>query len=218
MTTPLPLRSQLKRESIIAAGRELFLAHGYQGTSVDQIAASAEVSKQTVYKHFGDKKELLLAIVGTAVDGTVSPFLERITSLSDTTDIEGDLTALAVEYLRSVLAEPVVQLRRLVVGEANSLPELAELYYRTAPARTLGALADAFALLHGRGMLHAPEPRVAAEHFAVLVVGRSIDQALFFGGQKTYAELDVDRTVGAAVYTFLAAYRPDRNTSRPRRR
>src|SRR6478735_222647 len=99
-------RSALKRATILSAGRALFLSSGYQGTSVDQIAASAEVSKQTVYKHFGDKQELLLAIVNDALDSTVTPFLDRIAQLADTNDLEADLNALAGEYLRAVLAEP----------------------------------------------------------------------------------------------------------------
>ncbi len=40
---------------------------------------------------------------------------------------------MATDYLRAVLADPVVQLRRLVVGEANRLPELGSLYYQQAP-------------------------------------------------------------------------------------
>src|SRR6202008_3134543 len=58
-----PTRSERKRGTILDAGRELFLTGGYQGTSVDQIAARAAVSKQTVCKHFGDKQRLPLAIV-----------------------------------------------------------------------------------------------------------------------------------------------------------
>ena len=200
-------RSARKRLTILSAGRQLFLSNGYQGTSVDQIAASAEVSKQTAYKHFGDKHELLLAIVNNALEGTVAPFLERIATLVDTADLEVDLTALAADYLRAVLQEPVVQLRRLVVGEANRVPELAKLYYEQAPARTLAAFADCFSALHDRGLLHAPEPAVAAEHFAFLVVGRSIDKALFHGGPQVLAAVDVDGHVGAGVRVFLAAYR-----------
>ena len=101
-------RSARKRQTILSAGRELFLSNGYQGTSVDQIAASAEVSKQTVYKHFGDKHELLLAIVNNALEGTVTPFLERIRALAATADIEADLTALAADYLRAVLQEVAI--------------------------------------------------------------------------------------------------------------
>jgi len=201
-------RSARKRLTILSAGRDLFLSNGYQGTSVDQIAASAEVSKQTVYKHFGDKHELLLAIVDNALESSVTPFLERIRALADSVDLETDLTALAADYLRAVLQEPVVQLRRLVVGEANRVSELAQLYYNQAPARTLAAFADCFSALHGRGLLHVSEPSVAAEHFAFLIVGRSIDQALFYGGPQVLAGVDVGHHVRAGVDVFLAAYRP----------
>jgi TetR/AcrR family transcriptional repressor of mexJK operon len=206
MTEPVLGRSARKRLTILSAGRDLFLSNGYQGTSVDQIAASAEVSKQTVYKHFGDKRELLLSIVNEALDGAVTPFVDRIAALADTTDLEAEMTALAVDYLRAVLQEPVVQLRRLVVGEANRVPELAELYYNQAPARTLDAFADCFAALHRRGLLHIPETALAAEHFAFLIIGRSIDQALFYGGPQVLAAIDVERHVREGVRVFLAAY------------
>ncbi len=201
-------RSARKRVTILSAGRDLFLSNGYQGTSVDQIAASAEVSKQTVYKHFGDKQELLLAIVNEALDSTVTPFLGRIAKLADTDDLEADLVVLADEYLRTVLTEPVVQLRRLVVGEANRVPALAQLYYEQAPSRALTAFAECMGRLHDRGVLSVPEPAVAAEHFAFLVAGRCIDQALFCGGPQVLAGIDVDRHVRAAVGLFLAGYRP----------
>ena len=44
MEVALPTRSLRKREAILSAGQYLFLAHGYKGTSVDQIAAAAAVS------------------------------------------------------------------------------------------------------------------------------------------------------------------------------
>jgi TetR/AcrR family transcriptional regulator, mexJK operon transcriptional repressor len=203
----LPGRSARKRQTILSAGHALFLSNGYQGTSVDQIAATAEVSKQTVYKHFGDKQELLLAIVANALESAVAPFLDQIAALANTTDLDADLVALAGDYLHAVLQEPVVQLRRLVVGEANRLPELAQLYYDRAPSRTLAAFADCFRLLHGRGLLHVPEPSVAAEHFAFLIVGRSIDQALFYGGPQVLAGIDPEHHVRAGVDVFLSAYR-----------
>ena len=200
-------RSERKRQSIVAAGRQLFLSNGYQGTSMDQVAAGASVSKQTVYKHFGEKRELVFAIVADALDTTVGAFREQITALADTTDLEADLTELAGQYLRAVLHEPVVQLRRLVIGEANRLPELARLYYDHAPARTLDALAGALARLTERGLLQVPETTVAAEHFAFLVIGRPIDQALFCGATQVLDDLDVDSHARAGVQAFLAVYR-----------
>ena len=205
--TALPGRSARKRQTILSAGQQLFLSNGYQGTSMDQVAATAAVSKQTVYKHFGEKRELLFAIVTDALDTAGGSVRERITTLADSADIDADLAALAGDYLRAVMQEPVVQLRRLVIGEANRLPELARLYYEHAPLRTLGLLADAFAALHDRGVLNAPESTLAAEHFAFLIVGRPIDQALFDGAAGVLAGLDVDAYATAGVEVFLAAYR-----------
>jgi AcrR family transcriptional regulator len=54
-------RSARKRQTIIDAAAALFLEHGYQGTSMDDIAALAAVSKQTVYKNFADKQQLFSA-------------------------------------------------------------------------------------------------------------------------------------------------------------
>lgn len=201
-------RSERKRQTILSAGRVLFLSNGYRGTSVDQIAASAEVSKQTVYKHFGDKQELLQAIVNDALDATVTSFLPRIADVAETTDLATDLAALAADYLRAVLQEPVVQLRRLVIGEANRVPALAQLYYEQAPTRTLTAFADCFARLHDRGLLDAPEPALAAEHFAFLIVGRCIDQALFCGGPAVLHAIDVECHVRGGVDVFLTGYQP----------
>jgi TetR/AcrR family transcriptional repressor of mexJK operon len=205
--TTLPGRSARKRQTILTAGQQLFLSNGYQGTSMDQVAATAAVSKQTVYKHFGEKRELLFAIVTDALDSAAGSVREHILALADSTDLEADLTTLAGDYLRVVMQEPVVQLRRLVIGEANRLPELARLYYEHAPLRTLGLLADAITALHDRGLLNAPEPSLAAEHFAFLIVGRPIDQALFDGAPAVLDRVDVDSYARAGVDVFLAAYR-----------
>lgn len=206
--TTLPGRSARKRQTILTAGQQLFLSNGYQGTSMDQVAATAAVSKQTVYKHFGEKRELLFAIVTDALEPAAATIGDRIAALSDNGDVETDLVSLAGDYLRAVLDERVVQLRRLVIGEANRLPELARLYYEHAPLRTLDALTETFGGLHERGVLNAPEPSLAAEHFAFLVVGRPIDQALFEGARKVLVDFDVDAYARGAVEVFLAAYRP----------
>ncbi|WP_123027723.1 TetR/AcrR family transcriptional regulator [Mycolicibacterium stellerae] len=204
----LPARSARKRQTILIAGQQLFLSNGYQGTSMDQVAATAAVSKQTVYKHFGEKRELLFAIVSDALDTAASTIRDRIAALTVSGDLESDLVLLAGDYLRTVLDERVVQLRRLVIGEANRLPELARLYYEHAPLRTLTALTETFGELDRRGVLNTPEPSLAAEHFAFLVVGRPIDQALFQGAPKVLVDFDVEAYARAAVDVFLAAYRP----------
>lgn len=56
-----------KREEIIAAARRLFLADGYETTSMARIAAEAGVAPNTLYWYFDDKDELLIAILDALV-------------------------------------------------------------------------------------------------------------------------------------------------------
>ena len=56
-------RSARKRRAIMEAATASFLRDGYRNTSMDQVAADAAVSKQTVYKHFADKQQLFREIV-----------------------------------------------------------------------------------------------------------------------------------------------------------
>ena len=75
MAVQAPNRWSEKHRVIAQAATTLFLDKGFLGTSMDDIAAEAGVSKQTVYKHFSDKDQLFAEIVlGTVdqVDGLVT--------------------------------------------------------------------------------------------------------------------------------------------------
>lgn len=52
-----------KRAAILAAAKRLFPDSGFEGTSMDAIAADAGVSKLTVYSHFRDKETLFTAAI-----------------------------------------------------------------------------------------------------------------------------------------------------------
>ena len=57
-----------KRAAILEAAKQLFSDQGFNGASMDQIAAEAGVSKLTVYSHFGDKEALFTAAVRAKCD------------------------------------------------------------------------------------------------------------------------------------------------------
>ncbi|MGI9276143.1 MAG: TetR/AcrR family transcriptional regulator [Endozoicomonas sp.] len=56
-------RSELKRQAILTAARQAFQEYGVQGTSMDTLAAMAQVSKRTVYNHFATKDALVLHLM-----------------------------------------------------------------------------------------------------------------------------------------------------------
>ncbi len=203
--TPAAGRSERKHRAILAAANSLFVQSGYQGTSMDEIAAAAGVSKQTVYKHFADKERLFEAVVLETLDQAGDPFRAEIDGLRQTTDVVAGLRELAVRYLETVTQPRVVQFRRMVIGEAARLPDLARTYYERAPDRTIAALADCFEDLARRGALRLGDPAAAARHYAFLVIGPALDRSLFYSdepGPAASTTADID----AAIAVFRAAY------------
>ena len=61
------MRGTERREQLIEVARRLFAEKGFEGTSVEEIAASAEVSKPVVYEHFGGKEGLYAVVVDREV-------------------------------------------------------------------------------------------------------------------------------------------------------
>jgi AcrR family transcriptional regulator len=205
---PTATRSARKREAILAAATTLFLRNGFLGTSMDEIAALAAVSKQTVYKHFADKERLFSEIVVMTVDEASDPVQSAALGLEDTGDLETDLRDLARRQLAMVMQPRLLQLRRLVIGEAGRFPELGRTFYERGPQRTISALTTAFERLAERGLLQFDDARLAAAHFNWLVMSIPLNQAMLSGADEPTAPAELDRYADAGARTFLAAYGP----------
>jgi AcrR family transcriptional regulator len=199
-------RSARKRRAILDAAATAFLRDGYLGTSMDDIAALAGVSKQTVYKHFADKPSLFAEIVIGAVSLVSDRVYEEVLSLRDTGDVEADLRELARRQLAGVMQPGLLQLRRLVIGEAARFPELGRIFYERGPGRTIAALAASFERLAGRGLLHLADPLLAAEHFNWLIMSTPLNRAMLRSGEALPRPAELDRYADAGVRVFLAAY------------
>jgi TetR/AcrR family transcriptional repressor of mexJK operon len=195
-----------KRRAILAAATTLFLREGYLATSMDQIAAAASVSKQTVYKQFADKQSLFREIVTGTVAEISDPVAEQVLSLRDSTDLAADLRGLARALLAQVLQPRMMQLRRLVIGEAGRFPELGRLFYDSGPGRTIDALAAVVESQAARGTLRLQDPRMAAEQFNWLVMSAPLNRVMLCGDAELPGQADLDRYADAATRAFLAAY------------
>lgn len=200
-------RSARKRRAILEAAATAFLRNGYLGTSMDEIATLARVSKQTVYKNFGDKERLFSKIVTATCDEIVDPIYDEVRNLRDTDDLERDLRDHARRQLRAVMQPRLLQLRRLVIGEAGRFPQLGRLFYERGPGRTVDALATLFERLASRGALELDDARLAAAHFNWLVMSIPLNQAMLLGDDQPASPAELDRYADAGVRAFLAAYR-----------
>src|ERR1700682_5457012 len=155
-------RSSRKRRAILDAAGQVFLRNGYVGTSMDEIAAVAAVSKQTVYKHFTDKATLFHELV-TATVGNTGEAQGPIVAFG-TGPIDEELHAFARHLLHGVMQPRVLQLRRLVIGEATRFPALGRAFHDGGLAAMIDTLATLFTRLAGERHLHVDDPRLAAEH------------------------------------------------------
>ncbi|MEU0486895.1 TetR/AcrR family transcriptional regulator [Streptosporangium sp. NPDC006013] len=200
-------RSARKHQAILEAATEAFLSKGYPGTSMDDIAKLAAVSKQTVYKHFTDKEQLFAEII-LATTGRIDGVVHLVTDVPvDGAALEESLGRLAREFLTALMRPQVLQLRRLIIANADRFPELGAAWYEQGFERVLATLATTFQRLADQGLLRIDDPLLAADHFVGLLLWTPVNKAMFHGApQHTQAELD--HYADAGVRTFLTAHRP----------
>jgi len=77
-----------RRAQLIEVGRGVFAKHGYEGTSVEEVAKRAKVSKPIIYEHFGGKEGLYAVIVDREMDYVVRRIVEAISSGSPRERVE----------------------------------------------------------------------------------------------------------------------------------
>ncbi len=192
--------------AIRGAATTLFLQNGYLGTSVDDIAALAKVSKQTVYTHFADKKRLFIDLV-TSITESADDLLDAVArTLEEPLELEECLREVARMYVATVMDPQRLQLRRLVIGESLRFPDMAREYYERAPDRFFEIFAAGLVRFREQGLLEVDDPDLAARHFAALVLWIPVDRALFVTDDRTPTPRQLDALSDAAVGVFLAAY------------
>jgi TetR/AcrR family transcriptional regulator, mexJK operon transcriptional repressor len=200
-----------KRHTILAAATAEFLERGYVAAGMDRVAARAGASKVTVYAHFADKRTLFEAVFTQAIAEAEQAGSALLDALPETTDLPRDLRAFAREHVASVTAPHLVQLRRMLIGEAGRFPDLARAWHRAAPQRGHDTLARIITRLAERGLVRAPDRLLAAQHLNYLILSIPLNEAMF-AVRERHTEAELDRWADEAVRVWLAAYgtEPDR--------
>jgi TetR/AcrR family transcriptional regulator, mexJK operon transcriptional repressor len=199
-------RSDRKHRQILQAATRVFIDKGYDGASMDEIAAKASVSKQTIYKHFSDKDHLFTEIV-LATTHRVDHVVGLVaTTLNDTRDLASDLGRLGRTFLEALMTEELLQIRRLVIANADRMPDLGRNWYEQGFGRVLAMLASCFRSLAEKKLLKVKDPLLAANHFAGILLWIPVNEAMFTGNSKPKTKAELDRLAAAAVSAFLIAY------------
>ena len=200
--------SARKRAAILDAARTRFVTDGYDGTSVDVISAEAGVSKRTVYDYFGDKQMLLAAVVeasATRLMVTISDALEEyLSDLRHPAELETALTGFANRILSTTLnSSDYATLIRLVTTESAHLPSDSASYWVSSEPED--RIAEHFARFHELGLMDAPRPRLAADHFVALSMAIALEKQR---EPSSHSDVEVRQSIVDGVRAFLRAYAP----------
>ena len=199
-------QSERKHEAILSAARTTFLRDGFLGTSMDVVAAESGVSKQTIYAHFGSKEALYVASVAELTRQVAGRLPDRPDTRLASREVEAWLLDYAVRQLRGVLAPDVIQLRRLVIAEAERFPAIARTFFDNGVQRSIDILTAAFEEFAADGVLSVDDPAAAARDFNWLLMGEPINRAMMLGSGATPGPRQLRTHAEHAVTVFLAAF------------
>jgi TetR/AcrR family transcriptional repressor of mexJK operon len=189
-----------KRAAILDAAKQMFTQHGFDGVSMDQIAAAAGVSKLTVYSHFGDKEALFVeAVRGVCEDLMPDLFVADLDS-----PLREQLTAIANAFFKLITSDEALSMHRMMLTQGSDV-RVRQMFWQAGPQRVQEAFSAFLQARTDNGELEVPDIRCAASQFFCLLKGElHMRMASGLGGKPSQSEVDAHIT--ATVDLFLRAY------------
>ncbi len=191
-----------KRRQIMDGARSVFLAAGFDGASMNDIARSAGVSKGTLYAYFNSKDELFEAIIR----GEFAQAAERICVFRREGDVRTMLTDFGVRLLSRMSEPGRLALARVVIAAAEKFPSVGRAFYEAGPLYGATRLAEELRALEQAGALKVPDSERAAWQFVDLCASY-VFKRLLFGVVQSLSPDEIEAAVKSGVELFLAAYR-----------
>lgn len=200
---PAPVaEDNAKRRQIVEGARAIFLQHGFDAASMNDIARAAGVSKGTLYVYFANKEELFEAIVHQECQAHA----ESAFNLEPGDhDVAAVLMRLGSAYIRFLCQPEKASALRIVVAIADRMPEIGKSFYETGPAVGIARLADYLKAQTAAGVLEIDDCHLAAAQFLDSCQSTLFKPVLFNFQDAPDADA-IAHVIGTAVRTFVRAY------------
>ncbi len=196
------VRTGRKFQQVLDGARQVFMADGFEGASVDDIAKVAGVSKATLYSYFPDKRLLFMEVATCECDRMADRTQQMVGQALPPREA---LTVAAEQFVRFMLSDFALQCFRICVAERDRFPELGQAFYASGPEMGRDRLSAHFQEAVARGELKIEDTEMAAEQFTELCKAKLFTRAVF-GIQDTFSDEEINDVVRHAVDTFLARY------------
>jgi AcrR family transcriptional regulator len=133
------LKPKAKEQEVLDVATEYFLQHGYRGASINAMARSSGISKESIYRYFSSKQQLFEAVIGRElIEHRRS--LHRLDATLRSMDLRAALITVAETILGIITTDRTQALRRLIFDEATRSPEVGQHYYKIGPGQAYAVL------------------------------------------------------------------------------
>jgi AcrR family transcriptional regulator len=182
VSSPLPLpkpnraeRAAERRQAIIDAALDEFIARGFTATRLDDIAKRAGVAKGTIYLHFKDKESMFEELIRTAI----VPLVGRMHAPPPIGgSVRDAVEAFAKTFIEEVASTRRGDIVRVIVAEGPRFPAIADFYYREVVSRGLAGMRALIELGIARGEIKqknlARFPQIIVAPALIAVIWQSL--------------------------------------------
>jgi AcrR family transcriptional regulator len=130
-------RAAERRQAIIEAALDEFIARGFAATRLDDIAKRAGVAKGTIYLHFKDKESMFEELIRTAI----VPLVGRMQGPPPAGGtIRDAIEGFALAFIQEIAKTRRGDIVRVIVAEGPRFPAIADFYYREVVSRGLAGM------------------------------------------------------------------------------
>jgi len=184
---PSRLEAAKIQQKLLETALNIFMVHGFEKTTMEEIATSAAMSKRTLYSRYKDKNELFLAAMEKAISNSA---ITRETVAANINDnVAQTLFNIAKLRFDQVSTLGGIRLQRLLTNEAFRFPGLLDTFFKINTGPTLDALSEYFEQKHDEKILNIDDSRRTAIAFLTLSLG-GLTRRIITGHTISEAELN----------------------------
>jgi AcrR family transcriptional regulator len=180
------VRVKPKEQEVLDVATAYFLKHGYQGASINAMARSSGISKESIYRYFSSKKQLFEAVIGRELI-EYRNVMNRLDITLKTMDLRTALITIAETVLGAITTDRTLALRRLIFEEARHSPDVGQHYYEIGPEQAYRVLENVFTSRQAESDFDAAD---LSRHFMALISWRiMLERECAVSGALTKAEI-----------------------------
>lgn len=194
-------RSPDKREEVLDIASETFLSKGFDGTSINLMARQAGISKESIYRYFGSKEDLFLAVVERELEVYKRSMLDTRSHFHGKTLREA-LFNMGEATLRVASNDRTLALRRLVFQMSANGSKVGQHYFSAGPDVAYQNLVQLFE--HYRPVSDYPIDKLS-RYFVSMVLHRTM-LARECGVQEGLSDEEIRGRSLEVVEDFLGAF------------